>query len=103
VSKGEKNMKQFTKEQAIKLAKGGEWKDWTDEEIVKFQLYQKKLCMDFHRFHVAVGNVLGRPVYTHEFSNMEALIDEYEKEKPSPTFEEILNMIPEEKRIVLEL
>jgi len=25
-------MKQFTEEQAIAIAEGGEWKDWTDEE-----------------------------------------------------------------------
>lgn len=94
-------MKQLTKEQAIAFAESGEWKDWTDEEIVRFQLYQKKLCMDFHRFHLAVGKVLGREVYTHEFANWDAIVAEYEGERTAPTFEEIINMIPEEKRILI--
>jgi hypothetical protein len=96
-------MKQFTQEQAVAIAEGGEWKDWTDEEVVKFQLYQKRLCMDFHRFHVAVGNVLGRPVFTHEFANSDALKEEYEGKRPAPTFEEIINMIPAEKRVLLKI
>jgi hypothetical protein len=96
-------MKQLTKEQAIALAESGEWKDWTNEKIVKFQLYQEKLCMPFNVFHRAVGEVLGRPVFTHEFANWSAIVDEYEGERPAPTFEEIMNLIPEEKRILIGL
>lgn len=100
--KGKQNMdeiKQLTKKQAIAFAKSGEWKDWTDEEVVRFQLYQKKLCMDFSRFHQAIESVLGRPVWTHEFANWDAVVDEYEKEKSAPTIEEIMNMIPEDKSV----
>jgi hypothetical protein len=43
-------MKQLTKEQAIEIANSEEWKNWTNEEIVKLQLYQKKLCMPFSRW-----------------------------------------------------
>lgn len=96
-------MKQLTQKQAVAIAKGGEWKDWTDEEIVRFQLYQKKLCMDLSAFHKALGKVLGRPVYLHEMGDMEALQEEYEGKRPAPTFEEIINMIPAEKRIVVDL
>ena len=99
-------MKQLTQKQAIAFAESGQWKDFTDEEVVKFQLYQRRLCMDFNRFHEAIGKVLGRPVYTHEFAgeaNWQRLIDEYEGERPAPTFEEIVNMIPEEKRIIIGL
>lgn len=96
-------MKQLTKEQAIEIYKGGEWKDWSDEEVVKFQLYQRKCCLPFNVFHVAVGRVLGRPVFTHEFANWQAIIDEYEGKRTAPTFDEIVNMIPEEKRLVIGL
>ena len=96
-------MQQLTQEQAIALAQSGEWKDWTDEEIVKFQLFQDRLCMDFSRFHRAVEAVLGRPVYTHEFAFRDRIIDEYQKERSAPTFEEICNLIPAEKRIVIGL
>ena len=57
-------MKQLTKEQAIAIFNGGEWKDWSDEEIVKFQLYQDRLCVPFDKFHEAMESVLGRPVWT---------------------------------------
>jgi len=96
-------MKQFTQEQAIKLAKSGWWLDCSDDEIVRLQLYQDRVCMDFGRFHEAVESVLGRPVYTHEFGSASNLIDEYEGERPSPTFDEIIAMLPQDKLIVIEV
>jgi len=93
-------MIQLTKQQAIALAKSGIWKTWTDEEVVKFQLYQCKLCMDFDRFHQAIEKVLGRPVWTHEFA-FGNIKEEYEGKREMPTFKEILNLIPAEKRIVI--
>lgn len=95
--------KQLTTEQAIELAKSGIWKEWTDEQIVRFQLFQTKLCMDFSRFHEAMGKVLDRPVFTHEFADQESLIKEYLGTKPPPTFEEIIDMIPKDKLIMLKL
>lgn len=95
-------MKQLTKEQAIKFDKSGIWKDWTSEQIVRFQLFQDKLCMDFDRFHKAIEKVLNRPVYTHEFGmNHEGIIKEYLGVKKAPTLDEIINLIPEEKRIII--
>lgn len=96
-------MKQLTKEQAIALAESGEWKDWTLEEIGKFQLYQDKLCVPFDKYHEAIEHLLGRPVWTHEFAWSDSLKAEYEKKKPPPTFREIMELIPEEKRIVIGL
>ena len=92
-------MIQLTKEQALEIAQSGIWKTWTDEEVVKFQLYQKRLCMDFSKFHEAIEKVLGRPVWTHEFAYPEFLQQEYEGFRPKPSFEEIFNMIPTEKTI----
>lgn len=94
--------KQLTKEQAINLADSEIWKEWSDEEVVKFQLFQKRLCMNFSRFHEAVEKVLGRPVFTHEFGmNYEGIVKEYLGVEEPPTFEEIINLIPEEKRIIV--
>ena len=87
-------MKQLTKNQAIALYEGGEWKDWTDEEIVIVQLYQDKLCLPFSRFHKAIEHVLMRPVWTHEFTNSAALRAEYEGKRPAPTLQEIMALIP---------
>lgn len=76
-----KTMKQLTREEAIALYNSGQWKDWTDEEIVKFQLYQECLAVPIDQFQDALTNVLGRPVWTHELANQQRLIDEYEKRR----------------------
>lgn len=94
-------MEQLTKEQAIAIYEGGEWKDWSDEEIVKFQLFQDCLAVPFDRFHQAIEKVLDRPVWTHEFAFRDSLIAEYKKERPAPTFEDIVNLIPKEKLIIV--
>jgi len=94
---------QLTKEQAIKIYESGIWKDMDFEQIVKFQLFQDRLCMPFSNFHEAVENVLGRPVYTHEFADRDSLVAEYLKQKPAPTFDEIIGIIPAEKLIAINI
>ena len=98
-------MKQFTKEQAITFNNEGIWKEWTDEQIVRLQLFQKLLCMDFSRFHEAMEKVLGRSIWTHEFGTTghKGLVEEYLGTKKAPTMDEIINLIPEEKRIIINL
>lgn len=96
-------MKQVTKEQAILISDSKEWESWTDEEIVKFQLYQDRLCIPFGRFHQAIEIVLNRPVWTHEFAFPDRLRDEYLTLASPPTFQEIIDLIPKEKLIVINL
>jgi hypothetical protein len=92
----------MTKEEAIKLAESKFWEKMSYREIATFQLYEDRLCMPFSVFHEAMEKVLERPVYSHEFGlNREALKRELSGLFPAPTLEEIMNMIPEEKRIVL--
>jgi hypothetical protein len=95
------NEQELTFEQAVKIAKSEVWKEWTPEEIVKFQLFTDRLCMPFDVFQEAVETVLNRPVWTHEFACSQDLQKEYLGEKEAPTFEEIIGMIPEEKRILV--
>jgi hypothetical protein len=92
----------MTRDEAIALAESGVWKEWTDQEIVVFQLYEEKLCMDFSRFHEAVEKVLGRPVWTHEFAEIGRLRAEFEGTRQSPTIAEIMGIIPPEKLIVVK-
>ncbi len=94
-------MKQFTTEQAIAFANNGVWKEWTNEQIVRFQLFQDKMCMPFSRFHEAIEKVLNRPIYTHEFASINEIKKEYLGAKAAPTFEEIINLIPKEKQIII--
>lgn len=94
-------MIQIERETAIKIAESGIWRTWTDEQIVRFQLYQDRLCMDFDRYHEAIENVLNRSVWTHEFADMTSLRAEYEKKKPAPTFDEIMAPIMGKEVIIV--
>lgn len=96
-------MKQLTEKQAIAVADSGVWKEWTNEQIVRFQLFQKRLCMDPDRFHLAVEDVLGRSVWTHEFADYNRIKEEYLGTKTPPSLREIMDMIPVEKRIVISI
>ena len=95
-------MKQLHEQQAIDLAKSGWWKECDAQQIVAFQLFQDRLCMDSVDFHRAIEEALGRPVYIHELasSNIEHIYDEFQKESKAPTFDEIVNLIPKAKRII---
>jgi len=91
----------MTKEQAIKLAESKFWENMELKDIAKFQLFEEKLCMPFGVFHNAIEKTLDRPVFTHEFGlNVEDLKKELLKEKPMPTIEEIINLIPKDKQII---
>ncbi|WNY26163.1 hypothetical protein [Methanolapillus millepedarum] len=69
----------ITKELAIKLSELNWWKSVSAECIVKFQLYEPRLCMQFQDFHEAVETVLERPVFSHEFAFSDSLRTEFEK------------------------
>jgi hypothetical protein len=94
--------KPITREQAVELAESGFWEDMDFRQRAEFQMWAVKLSMPFEVFHEAVEKTLGRPVYTHEFGlDWEGVYRELLGERPAPTFEEIVNLIPEEKRILL--
>ena len=92
----------LTKEQAIALAEEEFWKPMDLRARAMFQLWEDRLCMPFDVFHEAVEKTLGRPVFTHEFGlNHEGLKAELLGDRPAPSFEDILNLIPEGKRVVI--
>ncbi len=94
-------MKQFTREQAVRLAKTKFWEELTHDQIARFQLFQRCLCMPFSVFHKSVEKVLKRPVWSHEFASTDALSKEYLGEKEPPTFDEIVALLPQDKVIVV--
>lgn len=95
-------MKQLTKEQAIAFYDNKCYVSLTSRQIAEFQLEQDRLCVPFDIFHKAIEETLGRPVFTHEFSlNREELKQELYGAKEAPTLEEIINLIPEDKRIII--
>lgn len=95
-------MKQLSEEEAINIAKSGVWKTWTKEKIAWFQIHQDRLCIPFNVFQDAVSYVLDRPVWTHEFGlNRDGLIAEMEGKISKPTLDDIVNLIPKDKRILI--
>ena len=95
-------MKQLTEQQAIAFYENKCYEGMTSQQIAEFQIEQDRLCVPFDVFHKAITEALGRPVYTHEFAlNRDGLRKELRGEKEPPTLEEIINLIPEDKRIVI--
>lgn len=92
----------MTENQAIALGKSKFWEGMTHRQIAEFQMCEERLCMPFSIFQEAVEKTLNRRVYTHEFNlNYQGLKDELFSGKQPPTLEEIVNLIPEEKRIIV--
>lgn len=96
-------MIQMTKEQAIAFADTKAYEQLSDRQKVELQLFQDKLCMPFDVFHEATEKVLGRPVFTHEFGWPDNLKKEFLGEKPAPSFDEIIGLIPKEKLLIIGL
>ncbi len=93
---------QMTKEQAVAFHDSDIWKDMSHREIAEMQMAQKKLCVPFAVFHEAISKALGRDVYTHEFGlNWQGLYDELFDGKEPPSLQEIIEMIPEKKRVIV--
>jgi len=81
---------QLTTEQAIEHYNKGEWKQWSAQQVVEFQLFQRKECMDFGHFSKCVSEILGRPVFTHEFANQDMLVAEYLGKTGKPSLSDII-------------
>lgn len=90
------------RERAIALAKTEWWKGRTPREIAKFQLFTVELSMPFDVFHEALEASLDRPVFPHELGvAWESIMQEFLGERDKPTMEEIMGLIPEEKRLAI--
>ena len=99
------NREAAKKVQAIRSKYENKWWESSDPfEVAWGQLNEPALIMDFGKFHEAIEKALGRPVYSHEFGlNAEGLKEEMQCKRPAPSLNEIIEMIPEEKRVVVEL
>lgn len=95
--------KEIGKDVAIALYNSGWWIERPAKEVALFQLSVAELSLPFDEFHRCVEEALGRPVWTHEFATKDALIAEMLGNKLPPTMEEIVSLIPPDKRILLEV
>ena len=94
----------MTKTEAKALFESSFWEEMTLRQRAEFQMHEPLLCMPFSVFHEAVEKTLGRPVFTHEFGLAhEELKAELRGDRGAPTLEQIIEMIPAEKRILVAL
>ena len=92
----------MTKDEAIAFHDSKAWEALTDRERAELQLSVEVLCMPFSVFHESIEKALGRPVFTPEFGlNWNGLKAELAGAEDTPTLEEIIDLIPANKRIVL--
>ncbi len=90
------------KKEALVLAETKWWEHATDDEIVRFQLFEPRLCMPPEEFQRATEEVLGREIFAVEFwHGTDGLKAEYLEEKGPPTMEEISELVPEKKRKII--
>jgi len=94
-------VQQLTKEQAKRFYDSKVWESWTDRQIVEFQLFQDRIALPWSGFREAIEKVLNRPVYTHEFAFADLLKQELLGDKKPPTLQEIMELIPKDKRIII--
>jgi len=93
----------ISEKQVIRLYESKFWKKLTREQIAKFQLFEDRLCVPFDIFHAALEKTLGRPIWTQEFAlNRKGLMKELMQGATPPTFQEIMEMIPVNKRIIVQ-
>lgn len=63
----------MTEKEAIEKYNTKWWEKASSYEIVKFQLFEERCCMPFDSFQEAVEEVLGHPVWTHQFGSLESV------------------------------
>jgi len=95
--------RKLSREEAIELYKSAITDSWTSEQIVRFQLFQRRLAVDFTRYHTALQEVLGRQVFTHEIFEEGHLEREYLGTKDAPSIDEIASLIPSEKLLIANI
>jgi hypothetical protein len=88
--------------QAEALADTKWWEGKTHREIAEFQFQTQELVCPFNVFHEALEKSLDRPVFTHELGlNFNGLWNELFNGKEPPTFLEVLDLIPKDKRVII--
>jgi hypothetical protein len=96
--------KSIGRENAIAMGESKWWIGKDAREIARIGLFTTELCLPFDVLHEAVEKALGRPVWTHEFGlNFDGICQELLGERDAPTMDEIINLIPAEKRIIVGL
>ena len=91
----------LTREQAIALYDSGFWEGLAYVERARFQLSEERLCMPFEVFVEAVERALGRRVRVGELLESHRLLTELSGERQPLDVDELMSLLPENKRILL--
>lgn len=78
--------------------------DMTGEERMAEMRFWNGPCeIPFGMIHKRIEELVGRPVWTHEMGlDWEGLVLEAGGRREPPTMEGIIDLVPEEKRIIIE-
>jgi hypothetical protein len=96
-------MKSIGREAAIALAESKWWVGKPARDAALFALQTRELCLPMNDFYGLLHEALDRPVYTHELAlNSEGIRQELLGERDAPSFDDILNLIPHDKRVVVQ-
>jgi hypothetical protein len=71
------NIKISSKEEALEFYDTMVWKQWSDDQLVEFQLTQRFMCIPIQVYMTALTNVLGREVERDELAHAGVLLNEY--------------------------
>lgn len=75
---------QFSREEARRFAEEERWSSMTPRARGLFQLRQNRLCMPLALFQEGLSALLGRPVFTHNLADPEAIWTEYLRSAQAP-------------------
>jgi hypothetical protein len=93
-----------TPAEAIQISHTKWWETKGPREVALFQLNEDLLCMPFSVFHECVEKAAHRSVFTHELAfNRDGIIKEILGEAPMPSFEDILNLLPNRKTVIISV
>jgi integrase len=70
------------------------WASNNPTEVFWGQINEKISIVSFEKYHAYAEKAMGRPIFTHEFGDPQALIDEFVERISKPTLEDILKKIP---------
>lgn len=91
----------LTREQALALYDSSFWESLAYVERARFQLSEERLCMPFDVFIEAVERALGRSVRVGEILDSRKLLVELTGERQPLEVDELLSLLPADKRILL--
>jgi hypothetical protein len=71
-----------------------------EERLAEFDQLQGILEIDFDKFHKRMEEIVGRPVWRHEFARPELLREEMESGYTA-TLTDVLGKIPKGKKVIV--